>query len=281
MKLLVIIPAHNEAGSIRQVIVGLRHTCPQFDLVVVNDGSTDETVSICRGLSVPLLDLPINLGLADAVGAGMKYAWNKGYDAAVQFDADGQHLPESIAPMLEKLAEGYDIVIGSRFVTEKKPFTPRMLGSRFISWSIRLTTRKWLTDPTSGLRMYSRRIIREFAKEINHPPEPDTISYLVRKGARAAEIQVEMGERETGQSYLTTLSSIKYMLQMSVSILMVQGFRGGRFTDAPAQTAGSCAVAGQTGVQQLFESGGAKGSGSNSQRAAAPTPGEGGQGHEH
>lgn len=233
MKLLVIIPAHNEAGSIKRVVRGLLKACPQYDLLVVNDGSNDNTAAICREIGVPLLDLPINLGLADAVGAGMKYAWNKGYDAALQFDADGQHLPEYIEPMLAKLAEGYDIVIGSRFVTKKKPYSPRMLGSRVISWSIRITTRKWLTDPTSGMRMFSRRIIREFAKEINHPPEPDTVSYLIRKGARAAEIQVEMAERETGTSYFNALSSVKYMLQMGVSIMMVQSFRGGKLALHP------------------------------------------------
>lgn len=226
-KILIIIPAYNEEESIVPVITVLQRDYPQFDYVIINDGSSDRTEQICREHDFHLVSQPINLGLAGAFQTGMKYALKNGYDAALQFDADGQHLPQYIQPMLDKLSEGYDIVIGSRFVSEKKPFTLRMIGNYLISFAIRLTTGKKINDPTSGMRMYNRRMIREFAIQINHTPEPDTISYLMRRGAKVGEVQVEMRERVAGTSYLNLPRSIGYMLQMAVSILVVQWFRGG------------------------------------------------------
>ena len=226
-KILIIIPAYNEEESIVPVITVLQRDYPQFDYVIINDGSSDRTEQICREHDFHLVSQPINLGLAGAFQTGMKYALKNGYDAALQFDADGQHLPQYIQPMLDKLSEGYDIVIGSRFVSEKKPFTLRMLGNHLISFAIRMTTGKKINDPTSGMRMYNRRMIREFATQINHTPEPDTISYLMRRGAKVGEVQVEMRERVAGTSYLNLPRSIGYMLQMAVSILVVQWFRGG------------------------------------------------------
>lgn len=225
MDLLVIIPAYNEEESILNTVAELRRICPEQDYLIVNDGSTDRTAAICRKNKLHFLDLPVNLGLSGAVQAGMKYAYRHGYDAAVQFDADGQHRAEYIAPMLEKLQEGNDIVIGSRFVTQKKPHSMRMLGSALISFAIRLTTGIWLGDPTSGMRMYNRRIIRLFATRINIEPEPDTIAYLIRSGARVAEIQVQMRPRMAGESYLNPVRSAAYMVQMGVSIMLFGLFR--------------------------------------------------------
>ena len=225
MKLLVIIPAYNEEESIVGTVEELRSVCPQYDFVVVNDGSHDGTVRLCREHGYPVLDCVTNLGLTSAVQAGMKYAWRKGYDAAVQFDADGQHRPEYLPTMLEQIEQGVDIVIGSRFVTEKKPVTARMLGSSLISAAIRLTCCQTIKDPTSGLRMYSRRIIRQFATELNIGPEPDTIAYFLKCGASVKEVQVEMRERMAGKSYLTMINSMKYMLQLGLSIIVVQPFR--------------------------------------------------------
>ena len=104
------------------------------------DGSRDRTAAICRENGFNLLDLPVNLGLAGCFQAGMKYAYHKGYEYAIQFDGDGQHRPEFIEPMMEKMKEGYEIVIGSRFVNAKKDWSMRMLGSRLIEMAIRLTT---------------------------------------------------------------------------------------------------------------------------------------------
>lgn len=225
MKLLVIIPAYNEEESILATVNDLRSCCPEYDYLVVNDGSRDETAAVCRENQLHLLDLPANLGLSGAVQAGMKYAWRNGYDAAVQFDADGQHRPEYLPAMLQALRQGNDIVIGSRFVTEKKPRTMRMFGSALIAFAIYLTTGRWLGDPTSGMRMYNRKMIRLFVKELNIEPEPDTIAYLIGSGARVAEVQVKMHERMAGTSYLSPVRSAAYMTQVGVSIMLFQRFR--------------------------------------------------------
>ncbi|MDR1014510.1 MAG: glycosyltransferase family 2 protein [Coriobacteriales bacterium] len=224
---LLVIPAHNEAESIVATVEGLRDTCPDLDFVVVNDGSTDTTALICRQRGFPLIDLATNLGLSAAVGAGMRYAYERGYGAVVQFDADGQHRPEYLEGMLDALDAGFDIVCGSRFLLDPKPRSLRMAGSRLISWAVRATTGQRLTDPTSGLRVYGRRVVKAFATQGDMTPEPDTVSHLVRLGARVQEVPVVMNERAAGTSYLGPLSSVRYMLRMAVSILLVQFFRKG------------------------------------------------------
>ena len=198
---------------------------PQYDYVVVNDGSRDRTAAICRSRGYRLIDLPVNLGLAGAFQTGLRYAAEHGYDCAMQLDADGQHLPRYIAPMLEKLEAGADIVIGSRFVTVLKPRTLRMVGSYLISWAIRLTTGQPICDPTSGMRMFNRRLLEEFAQNLNYGPEPDTISYLIKNGAVVKEVQVKMAERTAGESYLNFARSVQYMIKMGLSILLIQWFR--------------------------------------------------------
>ena len=224
-EVLVIIPAYNEEANIGRVAEGLVRDHPELDFVVVNDGSGDRTAEICRENGYRLLDLPVNLGLAGAFQAGMKYADRKGYRFAVQFDGDGQHRAEFIAPMREKMEEGYNIVIASRFVTEKKPRSLRMLGSRIIAAAIRLSSGASLKDPTSGMRMYDRRMIHLFANQINYPPEPDTVSWLVKNGAKVAEVQAYMDERTAGVSYLTPMNAVRYMTRTLISILFIQSFR--------------------------------------------------------
>ena len=231
-KLLIVIPAHNEEASIVPVVRDLIENYPQYDYVVVNDGSRDKTAALCRQNGFNLIDLPVNLGLAGAFQTGLRYAAEHGYDCAMQMDADGQHKPEYIAEMLAALEDGNDIVIGSRFLTVKKPKTLRMAGSYIISWSIRLTTGRAICDPTSGMRMFNRAMVQEFAQNLNYGPEPDTISYLIKNGAKVREVQVKMGERTAGQSYLTFWRSVQYMVKMSVSILLIQWFRK-RDTETP------------------------------------------------
>lgn len=224
-KLLILIPAYNEAENIERVVENLKENHSEYDYVVVNDGSKDTTYDICKQKGYNVIDLPINLGLAGGFQAGVKYAYRKGYDYVIQFDADGQHLPEYIQPMIEEIEKGYDIVIGSRFVNEKKPFTARMLGSRLISLAIKITTGQWIKDPTSGMRMYNRNCMKEYAQEVNYGPEPDTVSYLVKNGAKVSEIQVSMEERIAGTSYLNFARSISYMFRMLMSIIVIQTFR--------------------------------------------------------
>ncbi len=225
MKCLVIIPAYNEEENIVRVVENLKNNYPMYDYVIINDGSSDHTAGICREKGYELLDLPVNLGLAGAFQTGLKYAYRKGYDYAIQFDADGQHRPEFIEPMLQKIQEGYDIVIASRFVNEKKPHSMRMLGSNLISAAMKLTTGHRVKDPTSGMRLFNKKMIAEFALNLNYGPEPDTISYLLKQGATIAEVQAKMDERIAGESYLNLTKSMMYMLRMLVSILLIQNFR--------------------------------------------------------
>lgn len=224
-KVLLVIPAYNEEKNIERVVDQLTERFPQFDYVVVNDGSRDRTAEICRSRGYHLLDLPVNLGLAGCFQTGMKYAWQKGYAYAIQFDGDGQHRPEYIEKMREKAQEGYDIVIGSRFLTVKKDWSMRMIGSRLIGAAIRLTTGAVIKDPTSGMRLFSRKMIGEFALNLNYGPEPDTVSFLIRRGARVAESPVVIDERTQGESYLKPFTAIWYMARMLISILLIQNFR--------------------------------------------------------
>lgn len=225
MKLLMIIPAYNEQDNIINVVRKIQEDYPEFDYVIVNDGSIDHTSRRCHRNGFNIIDLPLNLGLAGAFQTGLKYAYFNGYQYAVQFDADGQHRPEYIHSMLEKIKQGYDVVIGSRFIYKKKEKTLRMLGARMLTFAIRMTTGQRVSDPTSGMRMFNRDMIREFALSLNYGPEPDTISYLMKQGAKVAEVPVTMDERKYGTSYLDWSNSLMYMLRQLISILFIQNFR--------------------------------------------------------
>ncbi len=223
MKTLLIIPAYNEEKSLKATIDSLSGL--DVDYLIVNDGSKDSTVQVCRDNHYPFLDLSTNLGLAGAFQAGMKYAYRHDYDCAIQFDADGQHLPEYIEPLIEAVKEN-DIAIGSRFINEKKPKSMRMLGSNLISAAIRLTTGKKLTDPTSGMRAFNKRMIKQLALGLNFGPEPDTVSYLIKRAdAKVVEVPVKMADRFAGESYLKPWTSAMYMLRMTISILFIQLIR--------------------------------------------------------
>ncbi len=223
--LLIIIPAYNEEKSIERVVKNIITNFPEYDYVIVNDGSRDKTAKICKKNGFNYIDLPVNLGLAGAFQTGLKYAYRQGYEYALQYDGDGQHKVEYVGKLLEEIKKGNDIVIGSRFVDKKKPATLRMLGSRVISFSIWLTTGKKIKDPTSGMRMFNRALLKEFAMNLNYGPEPDTISYLLKQGVKVKEVQVEMDDRMEGESYLNFTKSMSYMLRMVISILFIQSFR--------------------------------------------------------
>ena len=226
MSLLIIIPAYNEAGNIERVVSNLQVNFPLYDYIVVNDGSKDETAQICRKKGFNLLDLPVNTGLAGAFQAGVKYAYRNGYDRVLQFDGDGQHDAKYIKEMLDTMdKEKADIVIGTRFKDKAKPKGLRMFGNTFIERAIKLTTGKRVSDPTSGMRLLNNKVMKLFANNINFGPEPDTISYLIRCGAKVAEVQVEMQDRVEGESYLNLKRAMIYMINMSMSIIFIQWFR--------------------------------------------------------
>lgn len=225
MKTLVIIPAYNEEESLESTVEALKSANLDVDFLVVNDGSSDDTANVCRKNHYPFLDLAVNLGLAGAFQAGMKYANRHGYECAIQFDADGQHLPEYIPALINEISSA-DIVIGSRFVNAEKPKSLRMFGGNLIEWAIKLTTGTDIKDPTSGMRAFNARMINLMATGLNMGPEPDTVSYLMRSAnAKVVEVPVEMAERTAGESYFNPWSSAKYMIRMAISILLIQFFR--------------------------------------------------------
>ena len=225
-KVLLIIPAYNEAENIERVVNNLIDHFPQYDYIVVNDGSKDDTRKILARNHYHYLDLPVNTGLAGAFRAGIKYANALGYDYAIQFDGDGQHRAESVASIMAKMEErGADIVIGSRFCEKKKDKSARMMGSRLITAAIKLRTGKKITDPTSGLRLYNKRMIKRIGYDIAYTPEPDTLAYLIGCGAKVEEVQVEMDERLFGTSYLNVWNSVKYMVNVLANTVLLQWFR--------------------------------------------------------
>lgn len=222
MKVLIIIPAYNEALNIEKTVKDVTDNT-DYDYVVINDCSKDNTKEICEKNNFNMLSLPVNYGLTSGIQLGMKYAYKNGYDVAIQFDGDGQHQAKYLKNLVKEIEEnGTNIVIGSRFVTEKKPFTARMLGSRVITFFIKLTTGKTIKDTTSGMRAFDKKAIWEFIRNTSLTPEPDTLVYMMKKGLKVKEVQVEMKDREFGESYLTPIKSMKYMVNMIFSIIFIR-----------------------------------------------------------
>jgi len=209
--ILLIIPAFNEEENIERVVDKLTADHSDLDYVIINDGSMDDTSGICHRRGYNIIDHPENRGLAAAFHTGMKYASDRGYRYAVQFDGDGQHRAEYVIPMKLKMDEGYQIVIASRFVEGRKPFTMRMVGSEMIRLAIRNKTGADIKDPTSGMRMYDAGLIGRFAGGLDLPPEPSMLVRLIRDGAKVAEIPAVMDERIGGVSYLTPVQAARYM----------------------------------------------------------------------
>lgn len=227
MRVLVVIPAFNEQECLEQTVRELAETCPGIDYLVVDDGSSDATRSIIRRCQMPGVSLPVNTGLTSAFRTGMKYAQRHGYDAVLQFDADGQHVPSYIPEMARVLEErDADIVIASRCLDGSYRLPgPRGAGSRLISLLIRVTTGTVVTDPTSGMRMYGRRMIDLFAGGFDIAPEPDMLAYVARDGGVIVEVPVRMRERQGGTSYFGLGNVIKYMGRTCLSILMFRFLR--------------------------------------------------------
>lgn len=222
MKVLIIIPAYNEALNIEKTVKDVTDNT-NYDYVVINDCSKDNTKEICEKNNFNMLSLPVNFGLTSVVQLGMKYAHQNNYDIVIQFDGDGQHKAEYLQSLVKEIENNEaNIVIGSRFVTQKKPFTLRMFGSSVITFFIKIATGKTIKDTTSGMRAYDKKAIDEFIRNTSLTPEPDTLVYMMKKGLKFKEVQVEMKEREFGESYLTSIKSMKYMVNMVSSILFIR-----------------------------------------------------------
>ena len=229
-KVSIIVPCYNVEKYIERCLNSLiNQEYKNIEILCIDDGSKDNTKEIIENFLEKDKRIQYfykeNGGLSSVIQLGFKYALKYDYDAVVQFDGDGQHHAKYIDEMVKELEKGNDIVIGSRYVTKKKPFSLRMIGSRIISFLIKITTGKTINDPTSGFRIYSKKLIPEFANYINYPPEPDCLVYLLRRKFRIKEVQVEMSEREFGTSYLNAFKSFEYMLRICVSILFIQLFR--------------------------------------------------------
>lgn len=224
MNVLVIIPAFNEAKNLPGVISDLRQYCPDCDLVVINDGSTDNTREVCTSLGITCLTLAVNLGFSGAVQTGYRYAVAKKYDIAVQFDGDGQHSAEFIPEMINTIEQGRcNYVIGSRFVQRRKPISFRMAGSSLISLMIRVRTGKKIKDTTSGLRAVTREVAEKMAVNLNFIAEPDTLVRVLLSKNSIIEIPVDMQDRVHGESHFKNpLNSVIYMIRMVTSILFFQ-----------------------------------------------------------
>ena len=204
---------------------------PDFDYVIINDCSTDNTQEICEKNGFNLVNLPINLGIGGAVQTGYMYAEEYGYDVAVQVDGDGQHDAQFLRTMANYLEEhNVDMVIGSRFI-EKEGFQSsfmRRMGINYFTCLIKLFTGKTITDPTSGLRMAGRNVIRLFANSYpkDYPEPESTVAALKRKYV-IEEIPVVMRERQGGDSSITLKRSVYYMIKVTLAIFM-EALRGGK-----------------------------------------------------
>lgn len=223
-KVLIIIPAYNESENIEHVVRHMMEEAPQYDYLVINDGSTDNTLELCENARFAYLDLPINMGIGGAVQAGYVYARKNHYDIAVQMDGDGQHdiayLDEMLRPILNKEA---DVVIGSRFL-EKEGFQSsagRRLGINILSGLIRLTTGRRIMDVTSGYRAVNRMFIDIYSKDYpTDYPEPEAIVAAIMHRGRVREVPVQMRAREGGTSSITFKKSIYYMIKVTLAILV-------------------------------------------------------------
>lgn len=237
-KVLVIIPAFNEAENIVHVVKHMMEAAQQYDYLVINDGSTDNTLDLCREENFHYLDLSINMGIGGAVQAGYVYARKYDYDIAVQMDGDGQHdiayLDRLLEPIINREA---DVVIGSRFL-EKEGFqssASRRMGINILSALIWLTTGKRIMDVTSGYRAVNKMFIRIYSDDYPMDyPEPEAIVAAIMHLGRVKEVPVQMRAREGGTSSITFKKSIYYMIKVTLAILICRmgyGIRRGRRED--------------------------------------------------
>ena len=221
---LVIIPAFNEAGCIVNTVNDIIENAPEFDHVVINDCSRDDTYKLCLEHGFNVVNLPINSGIVAAVQTGYLYAKRYGYNYAIQVDGDGQHDAAFLGTMARYMEEhGTGMLIGSRYI-EKQGFQSsglRRFGIKYFTVLIKILTGKRITDPTSGMRMVGRDIIEYFAEEYPKDyPEPETAVTIVKKGWSVEEIPVVMKERQAGTSSISPKRSIYYMIKVSLACVM-------------------------------------------------------------
>ncbi len=228
MRVLIIIPAYNEELNIKNTVEKIKKYQKKskyiIDYIVINDGSSDKTLEVCKKNNYNVVSLIRNLGIGGAVQTGYKYAYENNYDVAIQFDGDGQHDENYIDSLVDEIVDGNDFVIGSRFVGNLSKFKStgiRRLGIKLLSFLIWICIHKKIYDVTSGFRACNKEIIKLFS--IQYPveyPEPESTVNLIRRGYSVKEIPVEMHERRFGTSSIKPFKSVYYMFSVSISIII-------------------------------------------------------------
>jgi len=224
-KILIIIPAYNEGKGIGKVLHHVREMNPDYDVVVVNDGSRDNTAHVARAAGAVVVSHPFNLGYGVAIQTGYKYALSKGYDFAVQMDGDGQHDPAFIPQVLAPVMAGEtDFALGSRFLKTESyaPSLTRRAGMIFFRWIISVLIRTRITDSTSGYQAFNRKVIRYFTTEV-FPcdyPDADMLLTLHRAGFRIKEVPVRMHASISGKSMHAGWMPFYYIFKMLLSIFV-------------------------------------------------------------
>jgi glycosyltransferase involved in cell wall biosynthesis len=225
-KLLAIVPAYNENASIAATIGDLRQHAPQFDVLVVDDGSTDDTARLAREAGAEVIRHPFNLGIGGAVQSGYQYALDNDYDYAVQFDGDGQHDARHLAELLGRLRADRELnmVTGSRFLVVEDGYRstlPRRFGIRLFGRVLSMVVGQPVTDPTSGFRMVDRRGIELFARDYPHDyPEVEAVLLLHFHRLRSTEVPVRMRARTAGVSSINASRSAYYMVKVLLAIFV-------------------------------------------------------------
>ena len=222
-RILIVIPAYREERTIGGLVRSLLERYP-YDVLVVNDGSTDGTSDAAREAGAVVLDLPCNLGIGGAVQTGFLYARDRGYDTVVRIDGDGQHEVEDIPKVLEPILAGRaDAVIGSRFLGETvyRGSIPRIFGIQHFRWLVNLFTGYRVTDPTSGFFAINRRLVAFYSDHYpSDYPEVDAYILMHRLKARAVEVPVRMYDRAGGKSSITAFRAVYYMVKVTLSFLI-------------------------------------------------------------
>lgn len=224
MKIMVAIPAYNEEKNIFRVVKAVKYHHPEADVVVINDGSEDDTGHEAEKAGAFVINLSGNLGIGGAVQTGYIYADRNAYDIVVQVDGDGQHNPKDLYMLIDSIVKDEaDMAIGSRFVkqTDYESSKMRKLGINFFSKFVSLVCRRDFFDTTSGYRAVNKKVIELFSKYYPRDyPEVETIVYASKRGVRIKEISVDMGKRQGGKSSITPLKSIYYMIKVTCAILL-------------------------------------------------------------
>lgn len=224
-RLLIVVPAYNEAGSIRSVVAEILMSPWNLDVLVVDDGSSDDTYQEAKAAGVNVISLPFNLGIGGAVQTGFQFAKRQGYDLVVQMDGDGQHDADFLDGLVTPLLNNeVDMTIGSRFIPPFLGYQSsyvRRIGINFFARLLSAMTGSTVTDPTSGFRAYNRKMINVFARYYPHDfPEPEAIVVAGRYGARIREVPVTMRQRQAGSSSIRYFKTLYYMIKVTLAILL-------------------------------------------------------------